>query len=80
MGQYYHSEASIILTSKLDEDITREKKNHRPISFMNRNIKILKKRKNTSKSKLAIYKKKESYTLAKSHPSGAKVVEYVKAN
>lgn len=56
------------------------KKNHRPISFMNRNIKILKKRKNTSKSKLAIYKKKESYTLAKSHPSGAKVVEYVKAN
>lgn len=47
---------------------------------MNRNIKILKKRKNTSKSKLAIYKKKESYTLAKSHPSGAKVVEYVKAN
>lgn len=47
---------------------------------MNRNIKILKKRKNTSKLKLAIYKKKESYALAKSHPSGAKSVEYVKAN
>lgn len=38
------SEASIILTSKLDEDITR-KKTHRPIYVMNRNVKILKKRK-----------------------------------
>lgn len=39
---------------------------------MNRNIKNPQKKKNTSKLKLAIYKKKESYALAKSHPSGAK--------
>ena len=57
-----------------------EKKNPQANIFYEQKCKSPQKKKNTSKLKVAIYKKKESCTVAKSHPSGAKLVECVKAN